>query len=79
MREVRLEPEVAGHAIVDAINVFVRDVLAPRCPPLAELWDGPDGKELDRLKYEVAATVAGRWAVSWVNDGGTGDPPLSSE
>jgi hypothetical protein len=78
MREVRLDPEIVSHVIVDAINVFVRDVLASRCPPLAELWGGPGGDELDRLKYEVAAAVAGRWAVSWVNDGGTDEVAIDS-
>lgn len=78
MREVRSDPEVVEHAIVDAINAFIREVLAPRCPPLAELWDGPDGMELDRLKYEVAGAVAANWAVSWVNDE-TGDRALGGE
>jgi hypothetical protein len=68
MREARTDPEIVGHAIVDGINVFVRDVLAPRCPALAALWEGSEDKELDRLKHKVAATVAARWAVSQVND-----------
>jgi hypothetical protein len=79
VREVRSDPEVVEHAIVDAINVFIREVLAPRCPPLAELWDGTDSMELDRLKYEVAERVAAHWAVSWVNDDEAGDPALGGE
>ena len=69
MREVRVEQEVIGHAIVDAINTYIREVLVPRCPGLGAVWDGPDEKELDRLKYEVAATFAAKWAVSQVDDG----------
>lgn len=68
MREVRTDSEVLGHAIVDGINVFIRDVLAPRCPALATLWNGPEDKELNRLKYEVAAATAARWAVAQIND-----------
>lgn len=69
VREVRADPEVVGHAIVDWINVYVRDVLAPRCPALAALWEeGPAVAELNRLKYEVAAAVAARWTVTQVND-----------
>jgi hypothetical protein len=70
VREVRVEQEVIGHAIVDAINTYVREVLVPRCPPLAAVWDGPDDRELDRLKYEVAATFAAKWAVSRFHDEG---------
>ena len=68
MREVRVEKEVIGHAIVDAINTYIREVLVPRCPELKAVWDGPEDKELDRLKYEVAATFAAKWAVSQVSD-----------
>ncbi len=68
MREVRVEEEVIGHAIVDALNAYIREVLVPRCPVLGEVWDGPDDKELDRLKYEVAARFAAKWAVSQVSD-----------
>jgi hypothetical protein len=70
MREVLTDSEIVGHAIVDGINVFIRDVLAPRCPALVELWSGPEDKELDRLKYEVATAVAARWTVSRINDEG---------
>jgi hypothetical protein len=68
MREIRVAEEVIGHAIVDAINTYIREVLVPRCPPLEEVWDGPDEKELDRLKYEIAAKFAAIWAVSQVED-----------
>ena len=68
MREVRTNPEVVSHAIVDAINHFVRNVLVPRCPPLDVVWHGPGCGELDRLKYAVAAEFAAKWAVSRVND-----------
>src|SRR5262245_56716383 len=68
VREVRTDPGVLLHAIADGINVYVRDVLAPRCPAVAALWDGPAGEELARLKYEVAAAVATQWAESQVND-----------
>jgi hypothetical protein len=70
MREVRIEEEIIGHAIVDAINTYVSGVLIPRCPSLEGVWDGPDAEELDRLKYQVAATFAAKWAVSQVNDNG---------
>ena len=68
MREVRTDPEIVSHAIVDAINHFIRVVLIPRCPPLDHVWNGPDADELDRLKYGVAAEFAAKWAVSLVND-----------
>jgi hypothetical protein len=68
MREVQIDREVIGHAIVDAINAYVREVLVPRCPELEAVWDGPDDKELDRLKYEAAETFAAKWAVSLTGD-----------
>jgi hypothetical protein len=70
MREVRTDPEIVGHAISDGINRFIREVLVPRCPALAELWYGPNSKELLRLKYEVAAAVAAQWAVVQINEEG---------
>jgi hypothetical protein len=69
VREVRVEQEVIGYAIVDAINTYIRDVLIPRCPQLGVLWNKSDNQEeLDRLKYEVADTFAAKWSVSQVND-----------
>lgn len=68
MRAERITPELLSHAIVDGINSFVREVLTPRCPPLGNAWNGVGSEELDRLKYEIARTVAEKWAVSWVND-----------
>jgi hypothetical protein len=65
---VRIEQEIIGHAIVDAINAYVREVLVPRCPPLEAVWDSPDAQELIRLKYQVAATFAAKWAESQFND-----------
>lgn len=65
---MRVEEKVIGEAIVDAIKTYIREVLVPRCPALGVVWDGPEDKELDRLKYEVAATFAAKWAVSQVND-----------
>ncbi len=67
MREVRIDEEVIGHAIVDAINAFVREALVPRCPELEAVDDGL-GSEVMRLKYEVAARFAAKWAVSQVSD-----------
>ena len=64
MREVRVEEEVISHAIVDAINTYVRKVLVTRYPELENVWHGSEDEELDRLKYEVAATFAAKWAVS---------------
>ena len=64
---MRVEEEIIGHAIVDAINTFVREVLVPRCPELEVVEDGL-GSEVMRLKYEVAARFAAKWAVSQVND-----------
>ena len=68
MREVRTNPDIVSHAIVDAINYFVRNVLVPRCPHLDIVWNGPGSGELDQLKYTVAAEFAAKWAVSLVND-----------
>ena len=68
MREVRTDPEIVGHAIVDAINYFVRTALVPRCPSLDHVWNGPDAEALDRLKYAVAAKFVAKWAVSVVHD-----------
>jgi hypothetical protein len=69
MREVRTDPEIVSHAVVDGINAFVREVLEPRCPALREL-SGAQQEEMLRLKYEIAAAVAANWAVSWANDEG---------
>lgn len=69
MREVRVEEEIIGHAIVDAINTFAA-IMIERCPPLDAVWNGPGQEELDRLKYEVAATFAAKWAVSHFSDEG---------
>jgi hypothetical protein len=68
VREVRVDQEIIGHAIVDALNAYIREVLIVHCPELAAVWNGPNEKELDRLKYEIAATVAAKWAVSQVSD-----------
>lgn len=68
MRAERLDPELVSHAVVDGINSFVREVLIPRCPPLAVIWDGSDSEELIRLKYEIAAAVAEEWSMVWINE-----------
>ncbi len=68
-REVRVEQEIIGHAIADAINYFIREVLIPRCLELDVVWFGPESEELTRLKYEVAASFSAKWAVSLFNDG----------
>jgi hypothetical protein len=64
MSPERIEQEIIFHAIVDGINTFVREILVPRCPALKPIWDEPPPFDLDRLKYEVAATIAANWAVS---------------
>lgn len=70
MREIRTDPEVVAHAISDAINIYV-GALAARGVVDRTAWEA--GSEVDsdllRLKYEVAAAVAARWAVSWRRDG----------
>ncbi|HEX8913636.1 MAG TPA: hypothetical protein VF796_14855, partial [Humisphaera sp.] len=53
-------PRVLEHAIVDAINVYVRDVLIPRGLVDGERY-GDAAQELDRLKHDVAR----RWAENW--------------
>ena len=68
MQEVRVEQEVIGHAIVDALNGYIREVLIPRCPELEAVWYGPEDRELDRLKYEIAAAVAAKWSMSQFSD-----------
>jgi hypothetical protein len=72
MREVRSDPEVLVHAVVDGINVFVRDVLLPRCPALKEILRDED---ILRRKYEVAKTIAGWKAVSWIDDAAEPEKP----
>jgi hypothetical protein len=69
MREIHTDVEVLINAISDAINVYIRDVLIPRGVMDKHAWDrvGPND-DLIRLKYEVATSVANRWAVSWRND-----------
>ena len=68
MREIRTDQEVLVNAISDGINIYVRDVLIPRGVADKEAWNGAGIGDLTRLKYEVAATVAQMWAVSWRND-----------
>lgn len=71
MREIRTDSEVVAHAISDAINEYMR-VLVDRGIVDREAWEagsGIDG-ELLRLKYEIAASVAAQWEVSWRRDDG---------
>jgi len=71
MREIRTDVEVLIHAISDGINIYIRDVLVPRGVANEAAWDTADADgDLTRLKYEVAAAVAKRWAGSWRNDEG---------
>ncbi len=67
-REVRSAPEVVSMAIVDGINHFVRTVLIPRCPDLERILEGPEDAEILRLKNQMAATFAARWAICHVID-----------
>jgi hypothetical protein len=53
---------------VDGINNFIREVLISRCPPLTDIWEGAEAKDLDRLKYELARRVAAKWAVAHLED-----------
>jgi hypothetical protein len=73
MREVRSDPEVLVHAVVDGINVFLRDVLLPRCPGLEEILSD---EEVLRLKYDVAKTVAEWKAVCWIDDAAEPEKPI---
>ena len=68
MREIRVEQEVIGHAIVDAINTYIRDVLIPRCPPLEAVWDESEDTDLKKRKYEIASIFAAKWSVSHGSD-----------
>jgi hypothetical protein len=67
MRKIETDPEVLVHAISDAINVYMRDVLRPRGLIPSDIPIDVDD-ELLRLKYEIAQTVAESWKVSWIND-----------
>ena len=68
MREIRTDVEVLVHAISDGINAFMVELIE-RGLADKEAWNsaGPDS-DLLRLKYEVAGSVAERWALSWRND-----------
>lgn len=61
--EVQMAQEILRHAIVSAINTYVRETLIPRCPPLKAVWDRPDDTELDRLKFKLAEQFAAKWAL----------------
>ncbi|MGL6073081.1 MAG: hypothetical protein ACRC8S_02845 [Fimbriiglobus sp.] len=69
MREIRTDPEVVAHAISDAINLFMRELEDRGLidQEACEIGFGIDG-DLLRLKYEIAASVAARWEVSWRQD-----------
>jgi hypothetical protein len=70
MREIRTDVEVLIHAISDGINGYIAE-LTQRGIVDEDAW-GTAGADSDliRLKYEVAAQVAARWAVSWRNEEG---------
>ncbi len=68
MREVRTDPDILVRAVIDGINRYVREVLTPRSPQLADLWDGPQSQDLDELKHQVARSVAKQWAMSYMID-----------
>ena len=76
MREIRTDTEVLIHVISDGINVYIRDVLIPRGVVDEEAYHAGGGADDDlvRLKYEVAAAVAARWAVSWRSNEPPGPP-----
>lgn len=63
MNRIELDTETIGHAISDAINIYVREILVPRGVVHQDAWD--TDKELIKLKYEIAEQVAQKWKVSW--------------
>ncbi|MGL6075877.1 MAG: hypothetical protein ACRC8S_17105 [Fimbriiglobus sp.] len=69
MREIRTDTEVVAHAVSDAINLFMKELedrgLVDR--EACEIGFDIDG-DLLRLKYEIAASVAAQWEVSWRQD-----------
>ena len=69
MSRIELDSELVGHAISDAINTYVREVLIPRGVVAEDVWDAD--KELMNLKYEIAEKVAQKWKVSWRHDDDT--------
>ena len=69
LREVRIDPEISVHAINDAINRFVVEVLLPRgLLDEKRYFDSDEDKELMRLQAQIVRETAERWRVSYIND-----------
>ncbi len=66
MRRVEVDSEVLYHAINDAINGFVREVLIPRSHVNAEVYFNDE--ELVGLQHQTAKQWAEHWKISWKND-----------
>ena len=65
-RTIQSNPEVLEHAVIDGINIFVRDVLIPRGLVDANRYHGDE--ELLRLKYAIAKKVAQSWETCHLNE-----------
>ena len=70
-RTVNMEPEVVAPALIDAINIFCRDVLVPRGYLRKEDWEDD---ALVEPKYAVARRVAESWRSVVVDDDAPSEP-----
>ena len=67
-REVHIDPEILAPALIDAINIFCRDVLVPGGLLSKDAWE--DDSLLEK-KYAVACMVAERWSGVLVEEDST--------
>jgi hypothetical protein len=65
MRTVHSDPDILAHAIVDGINIYVRDVLIPRGLIDPERYFGDSS--LVQLEHRIAEQVAAAWRTSQVD------------
>ncbi len=67
-RKIRTNPEILHDAIVDGINVYIREVLLGRGILDERRLEDWTGQELDDLKHEVATRIAGQWETCEVDE-----------
>jgi hypothetical protein len=68
LRDVRTDREVLLHAINDAINIFVREVLLPEGIIDQQGFDRLDDDRLMAAKYAIADKVAAWWEHCQIDD-----------
>lgn len=64
MKRIEVDPSVLHNAIVDGINIYVRDVLRPR-GIVDQEKEGAESKAIRGLKHDIARRLSEEWRVSW--------------